>query len=85
MYLSLLGGLLGIQVCVVHVCKGLGLDEEVPQVLLEGCVVLQLEHALDTCLQACADLTLSSQIPLESLAIVMALLSWRNLLIVFLM
>ena len=31
-YLSLLGRLLCVQVCIVLVCKGLGLHQEVPQV-----------------------------------------------------
>ena len=35
-YLSLLGRLLCVQVCIVLVCEGLGLHQEVPQVLLEG-------------------------------------------------
>ena len=50
-HLSLLGRLLCVQVSVVLVRKGLGLHEEVSQVLLEGRVILQLEHALNTCLQ----------------------------------
>jgi len=47
-HLSLRGGLLSEEICIILVCEGLGLNQEVAQVLLESAVLLQLKHARHT-------------------------------------